>query len=56
MCHFSLLQAPARPNPGSERRTDNNSSSLPLIAGLTASVLAIFVIIGFLVYRRRNSK
>lgn len=51
-CHFQVL---TRPSPGSERRTDNNSSSLGLMAGLPASILAV-VLVGVLVYRRRHLK
>lgn len=51
-CHFQVL---TRPSPGSERRTDDNSSSLGLMAGLPASILAV-VLVGVLVYRRRHLK
>ena len=51
--HFQVL---ARPSPGSERRRDNNSSSLGLIAGLPASILAVVALVGVLVYRRRHLK
>lgn len=44
------LQAPTRT--GREQGTDNSSSSQGLIAGLTASILAVFIIIGFFAYRR----
>jgi len=44
------LQAPTRP--GREQGADDSSSSQGLIAGLTASILAVVIIIGFFAYRR----
>jgi len=42
--------APTRP--GREQGTDDSRSSQGLIAGLTASILAAVIIIGFFAYRR----
>lgn len=50
---FFRLQVPTLT--GHEQGTDD-SSSWGLIAGLTASILFVIIIVGFLVYRRVNSK
>lgn len=48
--YFFRLQAPT--GPGREQGTDDSSTSQGLIAGLTASILAVVIIVGFLAYRR----
>ena len=55
---FSRFQVLDRPSPGSQLSTGNNSSSLRLglIVGLPASLLAVVVFVGVLVYRHRRTK
>jgi len=53
LIHASFLfrfQAPT--SPGREQGIDDSRSSQGLIAGLTASILAVVIIIGFFAYRR----